>query len=117
MAGHSPSKDGRLSTPYVRHRKALSLCFGLSISWSGKRNFAGRDWRANSGAERVKTVGIRFADRDRLMSSAILLGGRVNDLARRTKFIRQHQRRRRVNRLRAASAFISATWSRRPTAI
>ena len=22
-------------------RKALSLCFGLSISWSGKRNFAG----------------------------------------------------------------------------
>jgi len=38
--------------------------FGLSISWSGKRNFAGRDWRAISGAERRRTAGIRFADRD-----------------------------------------------------
>src|SRR5271166_6812297 len=36
----------------------------LSISWSGKRNFAGGDWRAISGAERGRTVGIRFADRD-----------------------------------------------------
>ena len=25
----------------LNHRKALSLCFGLSIPWSGKRNFAG----------------------------------------------------------------------------
>ena len=38
--------------------------FGLSISWSGKRNFAGRHSRAISGAERGRTVGIRFADRD-----------------------------------------------------
>ena len=34
------------------HRKApLSPRFGLSIPWSGKRNFVGRDWRAISGAE------------------------------------------------------------------
>src|SRR5271157_2003320 len=31
---------------------------------SGKRNFAGRDWRAIAGAERGRTAGIRFADRD-----------------------------------------------------
>ena len=31
----------RAANPPCRHRKALSLCFGLSISWSGKRNFAG----------------------------------------------------------------------------
>src|SRR5271166_6755917 len=30
---------------------------------SGKRNFAGRDWRAGAGAERGRTAGIRFADR------------------------------------------------------
>ena len=30
----------RAANPSCRHRKALSLCFGLSISWSGKRNFA-----------------------------------------------------------------------------
>ena len=41
-----------------------SLLDPLSISWSGKRNFAGRDSRAISGAERGRTVGIRFADRD-----------------------------------------------------
>ena len=29
------------ANPPCRHRKALSLCSGLSISWSGKRNFAG----------------------------------------------------------------------------
>src|SRR5208337_3271504 len=47
-----------------RPRKALSPSFGLSISWSGKRNLAGRDWRAISGAECGRTAGIRFADRD-----------------------------------------------------
>jgi hypothetical protein len=31
----------------------LSPRFGLSILWSGKRNFAGRDWRANSGDLKV----------------------------------------------------------------
>src|SRR5271165_1196349 len=31
----------RATNPPCRHRKALSVCFGLSISWSGKRNFAG----------------------------------------------------------------------------
>ena len=44
--------------------KALSFRFGLSISWSGKRNFVGRDWRAISAAECGRTAGIRFADRD-----------------------------------------------------
>ena len=34
----------------------------ISISWSGKRNFAGRDWRAISAAECGRTAGIRFAD-------------------------------------------------------
>ena len=34
------------------------------ISWSGKRNFVGRDWRAISAAECGRTAGIRFADRD-----------------------------------------------------
>jgi hypothetical protein len=38
--------------------------FFLSISWSGKRNFVGRDWRAISAAECGRTAGIRFADRD-----------------------------------------------------
>ena len=33
------------------------------FSWSGKRNFACRDWRAIAGAERGRTAGIRFADR------------------------------------------------------
>ena len=42
----------------------LSPRFGLSISWSGKRNFVGRDWRAISAAECGRTAGIRFADRD-----------------------------------------------------
>ena len=36
----------------------------FSISWSGKRNFVGRDWRAISAAECGRTAGIRFADRD-----------------------------------------------------
>ena len=54
----------RAANPPCRHRKALSLCFGLSISWSGKRNFVGRDWRAISGAECGRTAGIRFADRE-----------------------------------------------------
>ena len=31
----------RAANPPCRPRKALSLCSGLSISWSGKRNFAG----------------------------------------------------------------------------
>jgi len=31
----------RAANPPCRHRKALSLCSGLSISWSGKRIFAG----------------------------------------------------------------------------
>ena len=44
--------------------QALSPRFGLSISWSGKRNFVGRDWRAISAAECGRTAGIRFADRD-----------------------------------------------------
>ena len=48
------------STPRV----GLSPRFGLSISWSGKRNFVGRDWRAISAAECGRTAGIRFADRD-----------------------------------------------------
>ena len=43
-------------------------CFGpaASILQPGKRNFAGRDWRANSGAERGRTAEIQFADRPRL---------------------------------------------------
>ncbi len=39
-------------------RRALSPRFGLSISWAGKRNFVGRDWRAISGAECGRTAGI-----------------------------------------------------------
>ena len=31
----------RAANPPCRHRKSLSLCSGLSIAWSGKRNFAG----------------------------------------------------------------------------
>ena len=40
-------------------------CFGLSASvvQPGKRNFAGRDRRANSGADCGRATGIRFADR------------------------------------------------------
>ena len=55
----SPSWSGRSISS-----KALSPRFGLSISWSGKRNFVGRDWRAISAAECGRTAGIRFADRD-----------------------------------------------------
>src|ERR1700722_19853236 len=42
-------------------------CFApsASIVQPGKRNFAGRDRRTNSGAERRRTAGIRFADRPR----------------------------------------------------
>ena len=45
--------------------KALSPRFGLSISWSGKRNFVGRDWRAISAAEcgRTAKFGSRAATR------------------------------------------------------
>jgi ABC-type xylose transport system permease subunit len=42
----------------------------------GKRNFAGRDWRANSGAEHGRTAGIRFADR----AAAGAEGIRTSDL-------------------------------------
>ncbi len=38
---HASRSFPRAANPPCRHRKALSLCFGLSISWSGKRNFAG----------------------------------------------------------------------------
>ena len=36
-----PSRSFPRANPPRRHRKALSLCFGLSISSSRKRNFAG----------------------------------------------------------------------------
>ena len=56
---------------YGAGRGLLTPCWGAcsfaptaSIVQLGKRNFAGRDWRAISGAERGRTVGIRFADRD-----------------------------------------------------
>ncbi len=51
--------------PPDRPGRAASLRrFGLSISWSGKRNFVGRDWRLISAAECGRTAGIRFADPD-----------------------------------------------------
>ena len=56
----APAAKSSLSSSEV----ALSPRFGLSISWSGKRNFVGRDWRAISAAECGRTAGIRFADRD-----------------------------------------------------
>src|SRR5271166_3786599 len=58
-----PTPSGAANPP-CRPRKALSPRFGLSFSWAGKRNLAGRDWRAISGAECGRTAGIRFADRD-----------------------------------------------------
>ena len=58
-----PTPSGAANPP-CRPRKALSPRFGLSISWAGKRNFVGRDWRAISGAECGRTAGIRFADRE-----------------------------------------------------
>ena len=52
-----------LSVRWRPPRKALSPRFGLSISWAGKRNSVGRDWRAISGAECGRTAGIRFSGR------------------------------------------------------
>ena len=51
---------------FVAAQAAASRYFGLSASivQPGKRNFAGRDWRANSGAEHRRPARIRFADRD-----------------------------------------------------
>jgi hypothetical protein len=65
---HSLITDNRAEAPTpcpVRGRSGgCQPLFGLSASivQPGKRNFAGRDWRANSGAERGRTAGIRFAD-------------------------------------------------------
>ena len=63
-ASWEPLPPSAAANPPCRPRKALSPRFGLSISWAGKRNFVGRDWRAISGAECGRTAGIRFADRE-----------------------------------------------------
>jgi hypothetical protein len=65
MTDNRAEADQRLAR-FVAAQAAASRCFGLSASivQPGKRNFAGRDWRANSGAERGRTAGLRFADRD-----------------------------------------------------
>ena len=49
---------------HVIIRNALGPASASRSHGSGKRNFAGRDWRPIAGAERGRTGGIRFADRD-----------------------------------------------------
>jgi hypothetical protein len=68
-AARADSGSGRSRLIYAVFNSLLTLgwgarCFGPSafVVQPGKRNFADRDWRANSGAQRGRTAGIRFAD-------------------------------------------------------
>ena len=59
-AGAAPFRAPRILL-LVMGRRSASASASRSHG-SGKRNFAGRDWLPISGAERVRTAGIRFAD-------------------------------------------------------